>query len=156
MRLSEHFQCHRIQQLSETSGKFWYMVVIILQSLFHVGLNMHGLNLIRSSKKYDDGFQLSTTAIQGWLTWDVRSVYTETFILTSHSDLNFQLDALPKREAGIQQRMELQKEVDALKVGFKKQVGTMCVGGHNIISNCKMLCSIYCSSPLTNLPLYYM
>ncbi|XP_019123017.2 coiled-coil domain-containing protein 146 isoform X3 [Larimichthys crocea] len=39
-----------------------------------------------------------------------------------YNELQAQLDALPKREAGIQQRMELQKEVDALKVGFKKQL----------------------------------
>ncbi|TMS02944.1 Coiled-coil domain-containing protein 146 [Larimichthys crocea] len=38
-----------------------------------------------------------------------------------YNELQAQLDALPKREAGIQQRMELQKEVDALKVSFKKQ-----------------------------------
>lgn len=44
-------------------------------------------------------------------------------ILTLHSDSNFQLDAVPKREASIQQRMELQKEMDALKVSFEKQVG---------------------------------
>uniref|UniRef100_A0A3Q3RYK6 Coiled-coil domain containing 146 n=1 Tax=Mastacembelus armatus TaxID=205130 RepID=A0A3Q3RYK6_9TELE len=39
-----------------------------------------------------------------------------------YSALQAQLDALPKREASIQQRMELQKEVDALKVSFEKQL----------------------------------
>ncbi|XP_034433995.1 coiled-coil domain-containing protein 146 isoform X1 [Hippoglossus hippoglossus] len=39
-----------------------------------------------------------------------------------HSELQAQLDAVPGREAGAQQRMELQKEVDALKVGFEKQL----------------------------------
>lgn len=43
--------------------------------------------------------------------------------LTSCSFLNFQLDDIPKREASVQQRMELQKEVDALRVSFEKQVG---------------------------------
>ncbi|XP_018540672.1 coiled-coil domain-containing protein 146 [Lates calcarifer] len=44
---------------------------------------------------------------------NIQSVYNE---------LQAQLDALPKREASYQQRMELQKEVDALKVSFEKQV----------------------------------
>lgn len=35
---------------------------------------------------------------------------------------DFQLDAVPKREASIQRRMECQKEVDALKISFEKQV----------------------------------
>ncbi|XP_028425880.1 coiled-coil domain-containing protein 146 isoform X3 [Perca flavescens] len=39
-----------------------------------------------------------------------------------YDELRAQLDAVPKQEAGIQQRMELQKEVDALKVGFEKQL----------------------------------
>ncbi|XP_071358990.1 coiled-coil domain-containing protein 146 [Trachinotus anak] len=39
-----------------------------------------------------------------------------------YNDLQAQLDAVPKREASIQQRMELQKEVDALKVSFEKQL----------------------------------
>lgn len=71
-------------------------------------------------------------------TADVRSPLTlkkteQTFDvdLTDCLDSNFQLDAVPTREAGIQQRMELQKEVDALKVSFEKQVGTRHVGGHN-------------------------
>lgn len=46
-----------------------------------------------------------------------------TFEQAFDSDLNFQLDAVPKQEASIQQRMELQKEVDALKVRFQNQVG---------------------------------
>lgn len=48
------------------------------------------------------------------------------------------MDAVPKGEASVQQRMELQKEVDALKVSFGKQVGTLRVGEHNIVSSCKM------------------
>ncbi|KAA8580115.1 hypothetical protein FQN60_005650, partial [Etheostoma spectabile] len=39
-----------------------------------------------------------------------------------HNELRAQLDAVPKKEASIQQRMELQKEVDALKVAFEKQL----------------------------------
>ncbi|XP_041833687.1 coiled-coil domain-containing protein 146 isoform X2 [Melanotaenia boesemani] len=39
-----------------------------------------------------------------------------------YSELQGQLDAVPKSEASIQQRMELQKEVDALKVSFEKQL----------------------------------
>uniref|UniRef100_A0A8C4IMF7 Coiled-coil domain containing 146 n=1 Tax=Dicentrarchus labrax TaxID=13489 RepID=A0A8C4IMF7_DICLA len=39
-----------------------------------------------------------------------------------YNELQAQLDALPKKEASIQQRMELQKEVDALKVSFEKQL----------------------------------
>ncbi|XP_047431349.1 coiled-coil domain-containing protein 146 isoform X2 [Mugil cephalus] len=42
-----------------------------------------------------------------------RSIYNE---------LQAQLDAVPQREAGTQRRMELQKEVDALKVSFEKQL----------------------------------
>ncbi|XP_037616680.1 coiled-coil domain-containing protein 146 isoform X4 [Sebastes umbrosus] len=38
-----------------------------------------------------------------------------------YDDLQAQLDAVPKHEAGIERRMELQKEVDALKVSFEKQ-----------------------------------
>ncbi|XP_061618282.1 coiled-coil domain-containing protein 146 isoform X5 [Phyllopteryx taeniolatus] len=38
------------------------------------------------------------------------------------TDLQAQLDALPKRGAGIAQRMALQKEVDALKVSIEKQL----------------------------------
>ncbi|KAK5849294.1 hypothetical protein PBY51_008945 [Eleginops maclovinus] len=38
-----------------------------------------------------------------------------------YNDLKSQLDAVPKQEARIQQRMELQKEVDALKVSFEQQ-----------------------------------
>lgn len=59
-------------------------------------------------------------------------------ILTPHSASNFQLDAVPKRETSVQQRMELQKEVDALKVSLEKQVGALCVGGHDAISSCEM------------------
>ncbi|XP_029317440.1 coiled-coil domain-containing protein 146 isoform X2 [Cottoperca gobio] len=44
---------------------------------------------------------------------DTQSIYNE---------LQAQLDAVPKQEASIQQRMELQKEVDALKVSFEKQL----------------------------------
>ncbi|XP_038594903.1 coiled-coil domain-containing protein 146 [Micropterus salmoides] len=39
-----------------------------------------------------------------------------------YNELQAQLDAVPKREASTQQRMELQKEVDALKVSFEKQL----------------------------------
>ncbi|XP_059182106.1 coiled-coil domain-containing protein 146 [Centropristis striata] len=39
-----------------------------------------------------------------------------------YNELQAQLDAVPKQEASIQQRMELQKEVDALKVRFEKQL----------------------------------
>ncbi|KAM9334637.1 coiled-coil domain-containing protein 146 [Symphorus nematophorus] len=39
-----------------------------------------------------------------------------------YNELQAQLDALPRGEAIIQQRMELQKEVDALKVSFEKQL----------------------------------
>ncbi|XP_070785470.1 coiled-coil domain-containing protein 146 [Enoplosus armatus] len=38
------------------------------------------------------------------------------------NELQAQLDAVPKREASTQQRMELQKEVDALKVSFEIQL----------------------------------
>lgn len=41
---------------------------------------------------------------------------------TSFLSLTLQLDAAPKRDASIQQRMELQREVDALKVSLEKQV----------------------------------
>ncbi|XP_023141559.2 coiled-coil domain-containing protein 146 [Amphiprion ocellaris] len=49
---------------------------------------------------------------------------TEQLQLTQsiYNRLLAQLDAVPKREASIQQRMELQKEVDALKVSFQKQL----------------------------------
>ncbi|XP_029017231.1 coiled-coil domain-containing protein 146 [Betta splendens] len=43
------------------------------------------------------------------------------FTQSVYNDLEAKLDAVPKREASIQQRMELQKEVDALKVSFEKQ-----------------------------------
>ncbi|KAM9327651.1 coiled-coil domain-containing protein 146 [Pholidichthys leucotaenia] len=39
--------------------------------------------------------------------------------------LKAQLDAVPNREASIQQRMELQKEVDALKVSFEKRLSVV-------------------------------
>uniref|UniRef100_A0A671Z1W4 Coiled-coil domain containing 146 n=1 Tax=Sparus aurata TaxID=8175 RepID=A0A671Z1W4_SPAAU len=39
-----------------------------------------------------------------------------------YNDLQAQLDAVPKSEAGAQQGMELQKEVDALKVSFEKKL----------------------------------
>ncbi|XP_005725304.1 coiled-coil domain-containing protein 146 isoform X3 [Pundamilia nyererei] len=39
-----------------------------------------------------------------------------------YEKLKAQLDAVPKTEASFQQRMELQKEVDALKVSFEKQL----------------------------------
>ncbi|XP_056879026.1 coiled-coil domain-containing protein 146 [Takifugu flavidus] len=42
-----------------------------------------------------------------------RSIYNE---------LQAQLDAVPKRDSSIQQRMELQREVDALKVSLEKQL----------------------------------
>ncbi|XP_049423271.1 coiled-coil domain-containing protein 146 isoform X3 [Epinephelus fuscoguttatus] len=39
-----------------------------------------------------------------------------------YKELEAQLDAIPNREASTQQKMELQKEVDALKVSFEKQL----------------------------------
>ncbi|XP_041636578.1 coiled-coil domain-containing protein 146 isoform X2 [Cheilinus undulatus] len=39
-----------------------------------------------------------------------------------HNELQAQLDAVPKREASIQQRLELQKEVDALRGSYEKQL----------------------------------
>ncbi|XP_069565330.1 coiled-coil domain-containing protein 146 [Brachyistius frenatus] len=39
-----------------------------------------------------------------------------------YNQLQAQLEAVPKKEASIQQRMALQKEVDALKVSFQKQL----------------------------------
>lgn len=36
--------------------------------------------------------------------------------------MTLQLDAVPKRDASIQQRRELQREVDALKVSLEKKV----------------------------------
>lgn len=48
--------------------------------------------------------------------------------LTLSSALAPQLDAAPKAEAGAEQRMELQREVEALRVGLEKQVGTASVG----------------------------
>uniref|UniRef100_UPI0037E79539 coiled-coil domain-containing protein 146 n=1 Tax=Semicossyphus pulcher TaxID=241346 RepID=UPI0037E79539 len=39
-----------------------------------------------------------------------------------YSELKAHCDAVPKREASTQQRMELQKEVDALRVSFEKQL----------------------------------
>ncbi|XP_026219495.1 coiled-coil domain-containing protein 146 [Anabas testudineus] len=44
------------------------------------------------------------------------------FTQSVYNELQAQLDAVPKREASIQQRMELQKEMDALKVSFEKQL----------------------------------
>ncbi|KAG7497280.1 hypothetical protein JOB18_034699 [Solea senegalensis] len=41
---------------------------------------------------------------------------------TIYNELQAQLHAVPRRDASIQQRMELQREVDALKVGFEKQL----------------------------------
>ncbi|XP_042367077.1 coiled-coil domain-containing protein 146 [Plectropomus leopardus] len=43
-------------------------------------------------------------------------------MLSICNELQAQLDAVPNREASIQQRMELQKEVDALKVSFEMQL----------------------------------
>nr|XP_019948010.1 PREDICTED: coiled-coil domain-containing protein 146 [Paralichthys olivaceus] len=45
-------------------------------------------------------------------------------VQTIYDELQAQLDAVPRREAGVQRRMELQTEVDALKVGFEKQLST--------------------------------
>ncbi|XP_024861443.1 coiled-coil domain-containing protein 146 [Kryptolebias marmoratus] len=52
------------------------------------------------------------------------TVATEQLVHTQsvYSKLQAQLDAVPKREACIQQRMELEKEVDALKASFDKQL----------------------------------
>lgn len=74
--------------------------------------------------------------------------FSRLLILSSRPASDFQLDAVPKGEASVQQRMELQKEVDALKVSFGKQVGTQCVGEHNIVSSCNVF---DWGSPLTNL-----
>ncbi|KAM9846046.1 coiled-coil domain-containing protein 146 [Aulostomus maculatus] len=41
---------------------------------------------------------------------------------TTFHNLQAQLDAVPKREVSIQQRMELQREVDALRGSFEKQL----------------------------------
>ncbi|XP_055009918.1 coiled-coil domain-containing protein 146 [Boleophthalmus pectinirostris] len=47
-----------------------------------------------------------------------------------YNELKAQLDAVPKREACIQQRMDLQTEVDALKVSFEKQQLTSAEESH--------------------------
>ncbi|XP_053170112.1 coiled-coil domain-containing protein 146 [Scomber japonicus] len=41
---------------------------------------------------------------------------------SAYTELQAQLDAVPKRETCIQQRVELQKEVDALKASFEQQL----------------------------------
>lgn len=41
--------------------------------------------------------------------------------------LTLQLDAARKKDGSIQQRMELQREVDALKVSLEKQVERHCI-----------------------------
>lgn len=51
-----------------------------------------------------------------------------SLLLTLSSSSAPQLDAAPKAEAGAEQRMELQREVEALRVGLEKQVGTASVG----------------------------
>lgn len=48
--------------------------------------------------------------------------------LTPSSSSTPQLDAAPKAEASTKQRMELQREVEALSVSLEKQVGTASVG----------------------------
>lgn len=57
----------------------------------------------------------------------------ESILLLTFSSFAPQLDAAPKTEAGAEQRMELQREVEALKVNLEKQVGAAsvraCVGG---------------------------
>ncbi|XP_013869918.1 coiled-coil domain-containing protein 146 isoform X3 [Austrofundulus limnaeus] len=52
------------------------------------------------------------------------TIATEQLVHTKsvYSKLQAQLDAVPKREASVQQRMELQKEVDTLKVSLEKQL----------------------------------
>lgn len=48
--------------------------------------------------------------------------------------LTLQLDAAPKRDGSIQQRMELQREVDALKVSLEKQVERLHMDREDCIS----------------------
>ncbi|XP_016519953.1 coiled-coil domain-containing protein 146 isoform X1 [Poecilia formosa] len=50
-----------------------------------------------------------------------RLAHTQSVYKNIQSQL---LDAIPEREASARQRMELQKEIDALKAGFEKQVST--------------------------------
>lgn len=48
-------------------------------------------------------------------------------LLLTFSSFAPQLDATPKTEASAEQRMELQREVEALKVNLEKQVGAASV-----------------------------
>lgn len=58
-------------------------------------------------KRMENGLAIATEQLK-----HTQSIY---------NNLQAQLDAVPKREASIQHRMELQKEVDVLKVSFEKQ-----------------------------------
>lgn len=75
-----------------------------------------------------------------WATTKKTSnLFSQPCFLTDFNFLtHFQLDAVPKKEASVQRRMELQREVDALKVSFEKQVGTTRVGGHSIVHDWEM------------------
>lgn len=53
------------------------------------------------------------------------SDFNVVLVLTLLSDSTLQIDAVPKADASIQRRVELHKEVEALKVSCEKQVG-MC------------------------------
>ncbi|KAI3366797.1 hypothetical protein L3Q82_009457 [Scortum barcoo] len=63
---------------------------------------------IQALKRMEHALTMSTQQLE-----HTQSIYSE---------LQAQLDAVPKREVSIQKRMELQKEVDALKVSFEKQL----------------------------------
>uniref|UniRef100_A0A8C6SNR8 Coiled-coil domain-containing protein 146 n=1 Tax=Neogobius melanostomus TaxID=47308 RepID=A0A8C6SNR8_9GOBI len=58
-------------------------------------------------KRMEHGLAIATEQLK-----HTQSIYNE---------LQAQLEAVPKREASIKQRMDLQKELDALKVSFEKQ-----------------------------------
>lgn len=51
----------------------------------------------------------------------------KSILLLTFSSFAPQLDAAHKTEAGAEQRMELQREVEALKVNLEKQVGAASV-----------------------------
>lgn len=53
----------------------------------------------------------------------MREVVKNKFWCFLFNFTNSQLEAVAKSEDSIQQKMELQKEVDVLRVGFEKQVG---------------------------------
>lgn len=53
----------------------------------------------------------------------LRGEKKNIILLLTFSSFAPQLDAAPKTEVGAEQRMELQREVEALKVNLEKQVG---------------------------------